>query len=336
MKNLDYKVDVFTGIRPSGGLTIANVIGSVHTIVTLQKEKEIGRPMVFVADLHALTDAQPKDTQKQVLEVVKDYIALGLDSKNCDIFVQSQLIEEISELNLYLSKLVTISELLRVPTLKEKIKKDMDVSNASVLLAMYPIMMASDILLQKSKYVPVGEDQVAHVEMARYLARKFNKAYGDTIPVPNVLSLGKPIRIQSLTGGGKMSKSNPNGAILLDEDINISLSKVKRAQTAFAGQMSKPLESLIAIGKFVSNGEESKHIDEIMVKHMDGENVMGELKGVINVALERYLRGFQERRSKISDSEIEGIIQKGKEIAKKNAKETIKEVRKAMELKYIS
>lgn len=336
MKKLDYKTDVFTGIRPSGGLTIANVIGSVHTIVTLQNEKEIGKPMVFVADLHALTDAQPKDTQKHVLEVVKDYIALGLDPKSCDIFVQSQLIEEISEFNLYLSRLVTISELLRVPTLKEKIRKDMDVSTASVLLAMYPIMMASDILLQKSKYVPVGEDQVAHVEMARYLAKKFNKAYGDTIPVPNVLSLGKPVRIQSLTGGGKMSKSNPSGAILIDEDINISLGKVKKAQTAFAGQMSKSLESLIAIGKFVSNEEEIKHIDEIMVKHMNGENVMGELKGVINVALERYLRGFQERKAKISNSEVETIIEKGKEIAKKNAIEMVKEVRDSMELKYIS
>ena len=95
MKKLDYKVDVFTGIRPTGGLTIANVIGSVHTIVTLQNENEIGRPMVFVADLHALTDAEPSDTQKYILGVVKDYIALGLDPKKCDIFVQSQLIQEI-------------------------------------------------------------------------------------------------------------------------------------------------------------------------------------------------------------------------------------------------
>ncbi len=336
MKKLEHKVDVFTGIRPTHGLTIANVIGSVHTIVTLQKEKEVGRPMVFVADLHALTDHTPKDTQKYVLDVVKDYIALGLDPKECDIFVQSQLIEEIAELNIYLSRLVTISELLRVPTLKEKIKKDMDVSNASVLLAMYPIMMASDILLQQSKYVPVGDDQVAHVEIARDLARKFNKVFGETIPVPNVLSLGKPVRIKSLVGGGKMSKTNPSGAILIDDDINISLGKVKRAQTAFAGEMSESLDSLIKIGKFVSDEEEIKHIDDIMIKHMNGENVMGELKGVINVALERYLREFQAKKSKISDLEIQEVIKKGGEVAKQNAKETIKAVREAMELKYIS
>lgn len=335
MKKIDYKVDVFTGIRPSGGLTIANVIGSVNTIVKLQKRKEIGRPMVFVADLHAITDAEPKDTQVYVLDVVKDYIALGLDPKECDIFVQSQLVQEVAELTLYLSKLVSVSELLRVPTLKEKIKQNMEVTNASVLLAMYPIMMTSDILLQKSKYVPVGDDQVAHVEMARYLARKFNKVYGDTLPVPNVLSLGKPVRIKSLDGKGKMSKTNPSGAILLDDSIDISLGKLKRAKTAFAKEMTDELESLVLIGEFVSNDEEVVQIGGIIKRHMDGENVMGELKAMIAPALERYLKEFQEKKSKISDEEVLDIIKKGGEIAKRNAKSTIKEVRKSLSLNYI-
>ena len=336
MKNLEYKVDVFTGIRPSGGLHIANVIGSVNTIVTLQKKEEIGRPMVFVADLHALTDAEPKDTQKNVIEVVKDYIALGLDPKSCDIFIQSELIEEISELNLYLSRLITVSELLRVPTLKEKIKKNMEVSNASVLLAMYPIMMASDILLQKSKFVPVGKDQQAHIEIARYLARKFNKSYGDTIPVPNILTLGEPESIKSLTGDGKMSKTNPSGAILLDDPIEISLSKIKKAQTAFAGEMTDSLDSLLKIGKFVANEDEKEKIEEIVKRHMNGGNVMGEFKQVLSVAMQRYLKDFQEKKSKLSDSEIFKIVQDGGKIAKENAKETIKEVRKSMQFEYIS
>lgn len=335
MKKVEYKVDVFTGIRPSGGLTIGNVIGSVNTIVQLQKKNEIGRPMVFVADLHALTDAEPKDTQRYVLDVVKDYIALGLNPDSCDIFVQSQLIQEISELNIYLSRLITISELLRVPTLKEKIKKDIDVSNASLLLAMYPVMMTSDILLQKSKYVPVGEDQVAHVEMARYFARKFNKQYGETIPVPNVLSLGKPIRIKSLTGEGKMSKSSPSGAILIDDPIDVSISKLKKAQTAFAGEMSESLDSLVKIGMFVSNEKERNQIGDIIKKHMNGENVMGELKSVICIGLERYLKEFQEKKAKISDEEVMILIEKGGRKAKENAKRTIEELREAMSLKYI-
>jgi len=336
MKKLEYKVDVFTGIRPSGGLHIANVIGSVNTIVTLQNKKEIGRPMVFVADLHALTDGEPKDTQKNVIEVVKDYIALGLDPKSCDIFVQSELIEEISELNLYLSRLITVSELLRVPTLKEKIKQNMEVSNASVLLAMYPIMMASDILLQKSKYVPVGKDQQAHIEIARYLAKKFNKAYGETIPVPNILTLGSPSSIKSISGEGKMSKTNPGGAILLDDPIDISLGKIKKAQTAFAGEMTDSLDSLVKIGNFVANEQERLNIEEILKKHMTGENVMGEFKQVLSIAMERYIKEFQEKKSKLSDSDILKIVEDGGKIAKENARETIKGVRKAMKFEYIS
>ncbi|KKP44849.1 MAG: tryptophanyl-tRNA synthetase, tryptophanyl-tRNA synthetase [candidate division WS6 bacterium GW2011_GWF1_33_233] len=276
MKETDYKVDVFTGIRPSGGLTIANVIGSVHTIVKLQSEEHIGRPMVFVADLHALTDAEPKDTQKYVIDVVKDYIALGLNPSKNDIFVQSQIVEEIGEFNLYLSRLISIAELMRVPTLKEKIKKGMSENTANALLAMYPIMMSADILLQKSKFVPVGEDQVAHVEMTRVLATKFNKRYGEVLAVPRVLSLGNPARIKSLDGNGKMSKSNPSGAILLDDPIEISLSKVKI-----------------------------------------------------------YLENFQKEKALIKDEDVKGILQRGSELARKNAKETIAEVRKAMSLEYV-
>ena len=335
MKKNEYKVHVFTGIRPSGGLTIANVIGSVNTIVSLQKEKKIERPMVFVADLHAITDARPEDTQKYVLDIIKDYFALGLDKENCDVFIQSHLIEEISELNLYLSRLISISELLRVPTLKEKIKKNIDVSNASLLLAMYPVMMSCDILLQKAEYVPVGEDQSAHIEMARYLANRFNKEHGEVFPMPKMLSLGEPVRIMSLVGEGKMSKSNPNGAILLDDPVDVSLNKVKRAQSAFAGEMSESLDSLIKIGKFVSDESGQKKIDELVSKHMNGEGVMKDLKDVIMESLRKYLTDFQEKKSQMSDSEVLEIAEKGGMIAKKNAKETIQKVRDAVGLKYI-
>jgi tryptophanyl-tRNA synthetase len=335
MKNIEYKVDVFTGIRSSGGLTIANAIGAVHPIVQLQKNNEIGRPMVFVADLHALTDGEPKDTQKYVLSVVKDYIALGLDPEKNDIFVQSQITSLIAELNLYLSRLLTIAELMRIPTLKEKIKKGQSESNANSLLAMYPIMMASDILLQQSKYVPVGEDQVAHIEIARVIARKFNKKYGETFALPKVLSLGEPVRVKSLSGNGKMSKSDPNGAILLDDPIELSLSKIKKAQTAFAKEMSDGLEALVMIGKFVSNEQESKDIDSIMERHSSGENVMGELKELIMVSLSRFLKDFQLKKSQISDEDILKKIKKDGEKARSNAQQTMKEVRKAMDLKYV-
>ncbi|MBP8689075.1 tryptophan--tRNA ligase [Patescibacteria group bacterium] len=335
MKKIEYKVNVFTGIRPSGGLTIANVIGSVNTIVSLQREGKIQRPMVFVADLHAITDSKPSDTQRYVIDILKDYFALGLNKDNSDVFIQSHLVEEISELNLYFSRLISISELLRVPTLKEMIKKNVDTSNASLLLAMYPIMMSSDILLQKAEYVPVGEDQSAHIEMARFLAKKFNRENNEVFPMPKILSLGEPVRIMSLTGEGKMSKSNPSGAILLDDPIDVSLNKVKRAKTAFAGEMTESLKSLIKIGEFVSNEDEKIKISNILDKHMHGENVMGELKSIILIAIERYLINFQKSKANMSDSYVLDLVESGGEIAKKNARETIKEVRNAIGFKYV-
>jgi len=334
MENTDYKVQVFTGIRPSGGLTIANAIGAVNPIVKIQEKEDIGNTMVFVADLHALTDAEPKDTQKNVIDVVKDYISLGLDVNRNRIFVQSFLTQEIAELNLYLSRLVTIAELMRVPTLKEKIKKGQNESNASALLAMYPIMMASDILLQKSEYVPVGEDQVAHIEITRVLAQKFNKKYGNVFPLPKVLSLGKPVRIKSLTGGGKMSKTDPSGAILLDDPIEISLNKIKRAQTAFAGEKSDSLASLVLIGEFVGNEKEREEIQYIMKRHYEGENVMGELKSVISTGLERFLKDFQTKKSSLKDEDILEKVRTDGEIARRNAQETLRDVRRAMGLNF--
>jgi tryptophanyl-tRNA synthetase len=335
MKNNEYKVQVFTGIRPSGGLTIANAIGAVNTMVTLQKSNEIQSCMVFVADLHALTDAEPGDTQENVLDVVKDYIALGLDPKKNMIFIQSALTEEIAELNLYLSRLVSIAELMRVPTLKEKIKKGQNESNASALLAMYPVMMASDILLQKSEYVPVGEDQVVHIEFTRVLAQKFNKKYGNTLPIPKVLSLGSPIRVKSLTGNGKMSKSDPSGAILLDDPIEVSLNKIKRAQTAFAGERSDTLDTLVLIGEFVSDEHGKNEIQAIMKRHYDGENVMGELKKIIMTNLERYIKEYQERKSQLNEKDILKKIKDDGAYAKKTAQETISDVRKAMGLRFV-
>ncbi len=335
MKKVEYKVEVFTGIRPSGGLTIANAIGAVNPIVKLQNEEEIGNTMVFVADLHALTDGEPNETQGHVLDVVKDYIALGLDPKRNSIFVQSSLIQEIGELNLYLSRLVTIAELMRVPTLKEKIKKGQNESNANSLLAMYPIMMASDILLQRSEYVPVGEDQVAHIEITRVLAQKFNKKYGETLPLPKVLSLGAPVRVKSLNGNGKMSKSDPSGAILLDDPIEVSLNKIKRAQTAFAKESSDSLDALIMIGEYVSNEEEKEQLKGIIKRHYEGENVMGEFKSALSIPLERFLTEFQSKKNEISNQDIEKKIIEDCAIAKKNAQETISMVRKAMGLRYI-
>ena len=321
------KVKVLTGMRSSGDLTIANVIGGIKPILELSKKEDLGKPYIFVADMHALTDQEPKETQPQVMEVIRDYFSIGLTPDKFTIYVQSQLMQEITELNYYLARLITVAELLRVPTLKDKIKHGQSEETANSLLLLYPVMMASDILIQRAMTVPVGEDQIAHLEVAKY---------GETFVVPKVLSVGKPERLVSLDGsGGKMSKTSEKGAIILRDPIGISLSKIKKAKTAFAGKSSPELETLEIIMRFVASGKELKKMESILKDHYDGKNVMGEFKGLLCNSLEKYLSDFQEKREKITDEYILESIKKAGEVARKNAQETLKDVRKAMEMKFV-
>jgi tryptophanyl-tRNA synthetase len=330
------KVKVLTGMRSSADLTIANVIGAVKPIIDLSEREDLETPFIFVADMHALTDQEPEETQSKVMEVIRDYYSVGLNPKDFNIYVQSQIMGEIAELNYYLSRLITVAELLRVPTLKDKIKHGQGVETASALLAMYPIMMASDILIQRSMAIPVGEDQVAHVEVAKYLARKFNKRYGETFVVPNVLSTGEPVRLVSLDGSGsKMSKTNEKGAIVLRDPIDVSLSKVKKAKTAFAGESSAELETLEIIARFVAEGKELGEIEGVLKEHYAGENVMGKFKELLCNSLEKYLTDLQKKRDDITDDYILENIEKAGKIARKNAQETLKDVRENMGMKFV-
>ncbi|MDX9739530.1 MAG: hypothetical protein RBT33_04225, partial [Candidatus Dojkabacteria bacterium] len=138
-----------------------------------------------------------------------------------------------------------------------------------------------------------------------------------------------------LNGNGKMSKTDPSGAILLDDPIEISLNKIKRAQSAFAGEKSETLDTLVLIGEFVGNEKEVEQIKAIMKRHYDGENVMGELKSVIMIALKRYLENFQERKAALDEKQIIEKIKRDGIIAKRNAQETLLEIRNALGLRYI-
>ncbi len=320
----DYMVDIFTGIRPTGDLTVANYLGAVKPIVELQdEEKEI---MVFVADLHALTDHEPHQARKFTNEVVADYLALGLDPERTDIFVQSEITPEVTTLMTWLSRHISASELLRVPTLKDKLKKNSRPETANALLLLYPVMMASDIILQRAHKVPVGEDQLAHMEVTRKLIRRFNNQYGEILPTPKVLEVEAPLRLQSLRGDGKMSKTNPKGAIFLTDSPEEAADKIKRAQTAFAGKMNETLKSHILLAQELARTEEDKNmIDQIVQKHMSGEKVMGDFKQILTKITKNFLHEFQEKRQKITQDPdyVSGILKTGAKKAKQNAKNTL-------------
>ena len=201
MAYLNYKVDLFTGARPTADLTIANYLGAILPIVNLQNQSN--SVIVFIADLHAITDNEPKIIRQYIENTLADYLALGIDPKKTKIYLQSDIAKEISLFTLLFSRHLSVAELLRVPTLKEKIrqklKKKIKVENANTLLFLYPVMMAGDILLNRAKKVPVGEDQAPHLEITRLLAQRFNKKYGPLFPLPQPFEV-KKIKILSLKG----------------------------------------------------------------------------------------------------------------------------------------
>ena len=324
------KVKVFTGIRPSGDLTVANYLGAIEPILRLLKEGI--EPMVFVADLHALTDKEPSLAKKYVHEVVADYLALGLDPDKTTIFVQSVIGPQLFTLMSYLARHITVAELLRVPALKDKLRNNAREETANALLLLYPVLMASDILMQRAEQVPVGEDQVAHMEVTRLLAKRFNDKYGNVFPIPKSYQV-ESLRILSLKGEGKMSKSLPEGAIFLTDDIESAVKKVKGAVTAIEGKMTDGLESNIVLARGLCKSEEDRiHIDTIIAEHMAGNKVMGKFKKILAKVVSEFLTEFQERRKGVVKNSdlIESVLERGARIATENANETMALVEKTM------
>jgi len=325
-----HKIKVFTGIRPSGDLTVANYLGAIKPILKLLEDGI--EPIVFVADLHALTDKEPSLAKKFVNEVVADYLALGLDPKRTTIFVQSVIGPQLFTLMSYLARHITVAELLRIPTLKDKLKNNAREETANSLLLLYPVLMASDILMQRAEQVPVGEDQIAHIEITRLLAKRFNDKYGDVFPIPKAYQV-KSLRILSLKGEGKMSKSVPEGAIFLTDDVESAVKKVKRAVTAVEGKMTEGLESNIILARGLCKSEEDlMRIDTIVAEHMTGKKVMGEFKKVLAKVVAEFLTEFQKHRKKIVQNPglIRDVLNKGAKIAIENADETMALVEKAL------
>ena len=329
-ENPEYKTEIFTGIRPTGNLTVANYLGAVKPLIELQDQGL--KPLVFVADLHALTDCEPKDVKKYVYEVVADYIALGVDPNKAGLFLQSSIENEIAVLTLLLSRHTNVSELLRVPTLKDKLKNNARPETANALLFLYPVMMAGDILIQRAKKIPVGQDQVSHIDFARELAKDFNKKYGEVFPMPQPLEQ-KALRIISLKGESKMSKSIPQGALFLSDDAKTIAKKIQTAETAFEGKMNDRLESHIIVAKGLAKTEkEMQEIDGIIDEHKKGKAVMGRFKQIFARVAQDFLQEFQARKKEITKdpSFIPSVLEQGAKIAQTNARETLELAKQAL------
>ncbi|MBE0551706.1 MAG: tryptophan--tRNA ligase, partial [Ignavibacterium sp.] len=219
------KKRILSGMRPTGKLHIGHYVGALENWVKLQNEYESYH---LIADYHVLTTSlDTDDIYQNSIDMLIDWLACGLDPATSPMFRQSQ-IKQHAELNLIFNMLITVNRLERNPTLKDQIR-DLNIEHVIYGHLGYPVLQTADILLYKGNAVPVGDDQVPHIEISREIARRFNNQYGEVFPEPEAL-LTKFSRLSGLDGNAKMSKSL-NNTILLSDNFEIVKSKLKKAVT---------------------------------------------------------------------------------------------------------
>jgi tryptophanyl-tRNA synthetase len=219
------KKRILSGMRPTGKLHIGHYVGALENWINLQEDYENYH---LIADYHVLTtNLDTSNVYEDTIDMVIDWLAAGLNPEISPIFRQSQ-IKEHTELNLIFSMLITVNRLERNPTIKDQIR-DLNIENVIYGHLGYPVLQAADILLYKGNCVPVGEDQVPHIEIAREIARKFNNQYGNVFPEPEPL-LTNFSRLGGLDGNTKMSKSLGNAILLSDEEDTVK-GKLRKAVT---------------------------------------------------------------------------------------------------------
>lgn len=323
------KKRILSGMRPSGKLHIGHFVGALENWTKLQDEYESYH---LIADYHVLTTNLDTDNiYENTIEMVIDWLAVGLDPGKSPFFRQSQ-IKEHAELQLIFGMLITAARLERNPTLKDQVR-DMNIDNVIFGHLGYPVLQAADILLYKGQLVPVGEDQVPHVEITREIARKFNNQYGSVFPEPKPL-LTKFARLPGLDGDAKMSKSL-NNTILLSDGPEIVQQKLKKAKTdpqkLRRNDPGRPDVCLVFTYHKKFNLDE---VEEIRSGCESGKLGCVDCKMKCTGQINRFLEPILEKR-KILEADLDQVKQvlsDGENKAGSIARDTIQEVRNSMKM----
>jgi tryptophanyl-tRNA synthetase len=323
------KKRIFSGIKPSGRLNIGGYIGALSQWVEMQDNYDC---VFCVVDYHDITVKQdPKQLKTWIIELVKTYLAAGIDYKKVILFKQSD-VSAHTELAWILNCCgARIADLNKMTQFKDKAGKNQE--SATVGLYDYPVLMASDILLYNTEIVPVGEDQKQHVELARDIARRFNKDYTEIFKIPESVVRKEGARVMSLQDPNKkMSKSDEAGlgCIELLDDIESAKKKIMRAVTDSDSIVkydlkNKPaVSNLLTIYAYLSN----KTIKEIEKEY--GGRGYGDFKKGLAEVIAKFLQDFQDKYYAISDNDVLNILESGKEKALKVANETLEKARRAV------
>ena len=314
---------IFSGIQPTGAIHIGNYAGAIQNWVRLQDEHEC---IFCICDYHALTTVNDGERlRRQVADAALDLLACGLDVKKCRLFVQSQ-VPEHTELAWILSCCASIGELNRMTQFKEKSERS-EFVNAGLFT--YPILMAADILLYKAELVPVGEDQLQHLEVARVFARHFNNVFGQTFPEPQS-RLTAATRVMALNDPAKkMSKSIPGSTIMLTDSDEVIRRQIKKAVTDVGGageSMSPGVANLFNLLKIFSSAETVEFFDE---QYKAGALRYGDLKKTLAEDMVVKLSAIRERRQELAQDPgmVDDILTDCAKQVRRLARQTLDEVR---------
>ena len=288
--------NLVSGIQPSGRLHIGNWLGALKNFIALQESGEYACRF-FGADLHSLTEGfDPAQKKTQTLDVLASFLAAGIDPKKSAVFVQSH-VPAHSELAWILDTIAPFGELSRMTQFKDKSGRQEE--NINLGLFAYPVLMAADILLYDAARVPVGEDQIQHLELARALARKFNAKFGETFAEPQalmtpearVMSLSDPLR--------KMSKSEPAGCIFLDDSPEEIKAKIMAAVTDSGSGIAYDPETKPGISNLLSilSGVTGTPVAELAETHKDAR--YSSFKTAVAKAVAKKFAPFRKKKEKL-------------------------------------
>ena len=327
---------ILTGDRPTGKMHIGHYFGSLKNRVKMQEEYET---YIEIADVQALTDnfSNPEKVRNNIRQIALDYLSVGIDPEKSTIFIQS-MIPEIAELTVFYSNLVTIARLERNPTVKTEIAQKREIFGESVTYGFlgYPVSQAADITAFKGEIVPAGEDQEPLIEQCREIVRKFNSIYGEVLKEPQIF-LSNQKRIKGLDGNEKMGKSLGNAIYLSDTPDGITkkvMSAVTDPSRIKKDDLGNPDICMVAYyHNLFTEPKEYKTVCEecragkrgcVACKKQLAQNIINSLEPI------REKRKYYEERPELVDK----ILIEGTKKAREIAKQTMKEVKKAMKLDY--
>ena len=316
---------VFSGIQPSGNLHLGNYLGAITQWIELQKKYNC---IFCIVDYHAITVSQnPKGLHQKILEVAKICLASGIDPKKSIIFKQSEIKEHLELTWVLNCTSVHMSDLNKMTQFKTKAEQK---TNASVGLFDYPVLMAADILLYNTDFVPVGNDQVQHLELTKTIAKRFNHNYGNTFKLPEPMLSKTGSRIMGLDDATKkMSKSSSTPANylgLLDNPV-LAKKKIMKAQTDSDNKIKYDLQNKPAISNLLTifsllSGQSIKELEK-----MYKQKGYGDFKKDLANIVEAFLIEFQKKYNKISDKEALAVLAQGAKKLQPIAKQTMEKVK---------